>query len=458
MATSRSQRGSRGSSRDPRFRPRITGAGLLVAAAAVLLGFLAFLNARAGVGLLVLPETRWGPGFDVVRPQLAIFQVQQGLRQAELASAEAREAMEQIRQASPEVQQALDQMAQAIPETSPVKADPGAGQALERVATSSLEQAPLNARALRILALNDDFAGRSDAAATKMAMVDRISRRDSVAQLWLANRSALQGDVKATLQHLDVLLRVRTQESGPLFERLAAALMLPEGRAALRPFIVAETPWLERFFLVALERAPSAQPLGELIASLDKVPDVKALHNSYRMLVLRLATEKQYGLLRQVYQKLPEVDAADLYGVSLTSAAAGRGYVPAIWDFGTESERGAAMVGPDQAEFFAIGDVRGVAASKLVFFRSANPHELSFEKVDGEPGDEAQAIVQVGCVLGQAAGAQVRSTNLLDVANGSARKLALPGGCDAALVEVVVDGGSRRQPTRLVLSNLRLSS
>lgn len=457
MATSRSQRSSRGSSRDPRFRLRITGAGLLVAAAAVLLGFLAFLNARAGVGLLVLPETRWGPGFDVVRPQLAIFQVRQGLRQAERASVEAREAMEQFLQASPEVQGVLDQM-QAIPSTSPTKADPDADRALERVAISSLEQAPLNARALRILALNDDFAGRTDAAATKMAMVDRISRRDSVAQLWLANRSALQGDVKATLQHLDVLLRVRTQESGPLFERLAATLMLPDGRAALRPFIVAETPWLERFFLVALERAPSAQPLGELIASLDKVPDVKALHNSYRMLVLRLATEKDYGLLRQVYQNLPEVEEADLYSVSLSSAAAGRGYVPAIWDFGTRSERGGAMVGPDQAEFFAIGDVRGVAGSKLVFFRSANPHELSFTKVDGEPGDETQAFVQIGCVLGKAAGVQVTSTNLLDVANGSARKLQIPGDCDAALVEILVDGGSRRQPTRLVLSNLRLSS
>ena len=387
---------------------------LAVGLFALVLAIFAFMNARVGVGLMVMPETRWGPGFDLLRPQLAVLQQKQvlpGFREQE---------------------------------------------AVSRLAKETLEQGPLNARALRMLALNDDLSGRKRAAESKMVMVDRLSRREGVAQLWLADLRSREGNVSDALRHMDVMLRTMPGATNPLLERLAIAIQLPEARAAIRPFISAKTPWIERFFVVTLEKSPSVKPLGELVASLDRAPDVARLSNSYASLVYRLASQNHYDLLRQVYLKVPGIKAADLYDASLASAGSTSGYAPVIWDFGTRSDRGGAVLGPDQAEFFAIGEVDGVAANKVVFFKPGSSRQLLFKKLEGDPGDRSQAFWRITCVLGGDAGRVVQSGNLLEMANSAVGKLELPQDCAATKMELMVDGGTRRSPTRVVLSNIRL--
>lgn len=383
---------------------------------ALVLAFFAFMNARVGIRLMVMPDTHWGPGFDLFRPQLA------GL-----------------------------QRKQAMPGFREQKA-------VARLAAASLEQSPLNSRALRMLALNDDLAGREQAAEAKMMMVDRLSRREGVAQLWLADLRSREGKVPDALRHMDVMLRTMPQATDPLLERLALAIQLPEARAAIRPFIKASTPWMERFFYITLEKAPSVRPLGELVASLDRAPDVDRLANSYGTLIYRLASQDHFDVLRQVYPKIPRVKAGDLYEVALASAGSGSGYAPVIWDFGTRSDRGGALLKPDQAEFFAIADVSGVAATKVVFFKPGAPRQLLFRKLEGEPGERSQTFWRVTCVLGADDGRVVQSVNLLEMANNTLGKLSVPENCTAATMELMVDGGTRRSPTRVVLSDVRLGS
>lgn len=389
---------------------------IAVGVLALVLAVFAFMNARVGIGLMVMPESRWGPGFDLLRPQLAVLQQKQvlpGFREQD---------------------------------------------AVSRLAKETLEQAPLNARALRMLALNDDSLGRKQAAEAKMVMVDRLSRREGVAQLWLAELHSREGNVSDALRHMDILFRTIPEATNPLLERLAIAIQLPEARAAIRPFITAKTPWMERFFDITLEKSPSVKPLGELVASLERAPDVARLSNSYASLVYRLASQNHYDLLRQVYLKVPRTKAADLYDASLASAGSTSGYAPVIWDFGTRSDRGGALLGPDRAEFFAIGEVKGVAANKVVFLKPGAPRQLLFKKLEGDPGDRSQAFWRMTCVLGGDAGSVVQSGNLLEMANDTNAKLALPQDCAAAMMELMVDGGTRRSPMRLVLSGIQLGN
>lgn len=391
-------------------------AALGVGVVALALAFLAFMNARVGVGLTVFPDTRWGAGFDLLRPQMAALQAKQ--------------------------------------------AKPGFREqkAVSRVATLSLEQAPLNVRALRMLALNDDLAGRKQLTAAKMAMIDRLSRREGVAQLWLADFKGRGGNVEAALHHMDIMLRTMPRATDPLLERMALAIQLPEARKAIRPFMKANTPWIERFFYITLQKASNVKPLGELLASLDRGPDVDGLKDSYGTLVHHLASQDHYDILLDAYPKIPGVNKDDLYSVSLASAGSSKGYGPIIWDFGTRSDRGGALLKPNEAEFFAIGDIRGVAASKVIFFKLSAPHLLLFRKMEGEPGEGAQAFWRVSCVLGVEDGRVVESVNLLDMANNAVGKLPMPKNCDAATIELMVDGGTRRSPTRVVLSDVRLAS
>ena len=389
---------------------------LAFGAIALALAFLAFANARVGVGLMVMPDTRWGPGFDLFRPQMAVLQA---------------------KQATPRFR---DQ------------------KAVWRLAAASIQQTPINVRALRMLALDDDLAGHKQAAAAKMAMVDRLSRREGVAQLWLADFRGREGNVEAALHHMDIMLRTMPRATDPLLERIALAIQLPEARKAIRPFMRSSTPWIERFFYIALQRASNAKPVGELVASLDRAPDVDGLANSYATLVYHLASQDHYDILLDAYPKLPKVKKADLYDVSLASAGSIDGYKPVIWDFGTRSDRGGALLKPNEAEFFAMGDVRGTAAVKVVFLKPGAPRQLLFRKLEGERGDQSQAFWRVTCVLGAEDGRVVQSVNLLEMADNTLGKLPVPQNCGAATMELMVDGGTRRSPTRVVLSDIRLGS
>ncbi len=396
------------------IRQGLTPATVVVLTVAIALAWLAFMNARVGVRLQLMPDTAMGAGFDPMRSRLSALEK----RQAE-----------------------------------PGFKDQAAAIALARAA---LRQSPMNPRALRILAIADVQGGRADLAEGKMVMADRLSRRDGATQLWLADRRGRQGRIGDALRHIDVLLRTSPEAQAPLLERLAGALALPEARAAIKPMIVADTPWIESFFAIAVDRSPTMVPLAELVASLREGPRVDRLEGSYASLVYRLAGEQQYDLMRKVYTKLPAARARDLYDVSLRSAVDPKGYRPVIWDFGSRSDRGAAMLGPDEAEFFAMTDVRGVAASKAVFLKS-DGQALRFRKKEGTVGDGAAAFWRVTCVLGRVAKSSVQSRNLLEVPDGTVLSLPFPVGCRAAQIEVVVDGAMRRDPTRVVLSDIGLS-
>lgn len=396
------------------IRKSLTPAALLAIVVALGLAWLAFMNARVGVGLQLMPNTVMGAGFDPVRSRLSALEK---------------------RQIAPGFRDQVEAV---------------------RVANAALRRSPLNPRALRMLAFNDIAAGRVEQAEAKMVMADRLSRRDSATQLWLADRRGRQGRIGDALRHIDVLLRTRPEATTPLLERLTAALALPEARKAIKPMIVADTPWIERFFAVAVDRSPSMAPLGELVVSLHDAPRLQRLENSYASLVYGLAGEGQYDLMRRVYMKLPGTRAEDLYDISLRSAVDPEGYRPVIWDFGSRSDRGAAMLGPDEAEFFAMTDVRGVAASKTVFLKS-DGQGLQFRKKEGASGDGATAFWRVTCVLGRAARSSIQSRNLLEAPNGTVLNVPFPAGCRAVQIEMIVDGAIRRDPTRVVLSNIGLS-
>lgn len=396
------------------IRQIVRPTSLVALAIAIVLAWLAFMNARVGVGLQMMPDTSMGAGFDLTRSRLSVLerrQIEPGFR---------------------------DQAA------------------VTRVAQTALQQSPMNPRALRMLAFSDVQRGQIDRAERKMAMADRLSRRDGATELWLADRRGRQGRIGDALRHIDALLRTTPEATAPLLERLAGVLVIPEAREAIRPMMTADTPWIERFFEVAVDKSPSMVPLGELVASLREAPRVDRLDGSYASLIYRLAGERQYDVMRRVYVKLPDARGGDLYDASLRSAVDPKGYRPVIWDFGSRSDRGAAMIGPNEAEFFAMTDVRGVAASKAVFLKS-DDRALRFRKVEGKAGDGAAAFWRVTCVLGNAARTSIQSGNLLDVANGTSLRVSLPANCGAAQVEMIVDGAMRRDPTRVVLSDIGLS-
>ena len=118
-------------------------------------------------------------------------------------------------------------------------------------AQAALKAAPLDERALRVLALETEKAGGSTRARILMVIADRWSRRDTATQLWLLQQAMLEGDWPNAGVHADALLRRHWQLDKIVFPALASALRDP---AAVGPIVdrLSEVPDWRRSFLDAL--------------------------------------------------------------------------------------------------------------------------------------------------------------------------------------------------------------
>jgi hypothetical protein len=122
-------------------------------------------------------------------------------------------------------------------------------------ARASLVRAPLTTMSLWIIGMAAHESGDIAEADATMALADRVSKRDIMAQLWLIERSVEKDDVKAAIRHYHAALSVDTRLEETLFPILAQAIAFPEIRAAVSPYVKNRARWMPRFLGHAAEHA-----------------------------------------------------------------------------------------------------------------------------------------------------------------------------------------------------------
>jgi hypothetical protein len=114
---------------------------------------------------------------------------------------------------------------------------------IRQLAERTLLGAPLEARALRALALSAEKGGDLDKADKLMKTAGARSRRDPTVQIWLFNRDAHRGAFEEALQHADALLRSRPNLQDRIAPTLAAFAMDPDAKTALVQALSDNPPW-----------------------------------------------------------------------------------------------------------------------------------------------------------------------------------------------------------------------
>jgi hypothetical protein len=166
--------------------------------------------------------------------------------------------------------------------------DPSGSDAASARARLALQNDPLAADALGLLAFAADRSGRSEAADAFMRMATSRSLRDRRVQGWLFNRAIVAGHYAEALRHADAIMRAWPGMSDALLPVLVAIADARDARDALVELLVRNPPWRAWF----LERLPkeSANPsalygvYAPLVAS-DTPPGTR----EYRSLLQRLA-------------------------------------------------------------------------------------------------------------------------------------------------------------------------
>ena len=147
-------------------------------------------------------------------------------------------------------------------------ADAASRDAIHRQAELALLADPYNPRALRILGQLADAGGDTEAAARFMRAAAERSYGESLAILWMLQRSAQKKDYAQTMHYADVFLRKRPQFMEHVVPALAQMAESPDPRASaeLKKVLLQNPRWRPSFFEHLPARVADARtPLNLLL-------------------------------------------------------------------------------------------------------------------------------------------------------------------------------------------------
>lgn len=320
-------------------------------------------------------------------------------------------------------------------------------------------QQPLSSAALRLTAWSDARQGREAEALGRVRVIDRITRRDAVAQLWLLEEAVRRGDVAGVLRRYDVLLRTQADLRGVLLENLSARLENDRVRLGLANYVEAGSPW-SADLLDAAARKGYADGAAALLSALPVLPDTMSYRSAYAAVVAALVLENDFAALRKLYPRLPA--AGGLGALGSVGADLAQGYAPFGWAMAASAEREARLTA-DQSNrpVLAVRSApftRGEAASRLVLL-PAYPVVLSWA-LDADrqaaAGGRAQWVIRCADQRRVAVSGDLLASRVRDGVQS------IPYPCAAARITLLVDGGTgeggiaRETATTFQLSRLRL--
>jgi hypothetical protein len=182
------------------------------------------------------------------------------------------------------------------------------GQKDAALARQSLVERPLSRASLRIMALAADARGEIAFADTAMRLSERVSRRDSLAQLWLIERAVQKDDLKSAVAHYHAALSVQPGLGKILLPVLANALAFPEVREEIRPYLEQRASWAPSLIQAAVDQAPTADLIDLMMPVAGILSDDQYTAANTR-LIARLASEGKADLAWDYAQKLwPDFD------------------------------------------------------------------------------------------------------------------------------------------------------
>ncbi|ODU27609.1 MAG: hypothetical protein ABS88_15890 [Sphingopyxis sp. SCN 67-31] len=333
---------------------------------------------------------------------------------------------------------------------------------LVRSGHMGLRYTPLSARSVWLVGKGLEARKDFEGARRVMADAERITRRDTAVQLWLAEDAFRRSSIAGGLAHYDLIMRVEPATQPEILPRLAAVMVAPEGRRYLQPYIRANNSWFRPLLIAAVNGLPRAEPAARLlIERRAKAPAIAELEPAYAKLVTRLVDEGSVDVALRLYPLLPNGKPDALGDVSgVTKNGLVTGYPPFIWSLANDSF-GATLVSVDAKgsgiEFYGSSGTVGMAASKLVTPGAAS--QLRWRVYDRSTNLQSAATWIVTCVAGKAKGAAQTSVNLLDAATPLNKMMAmpLPSDCDVVRLDMRIAGGIGTNPASLIVGDLELA-
>lgn len=204
-------------------------------------------------------------------------------------------------------------------------------------AIQSLVKTPLSRSSLRIIGMNSAAAGEAQTAFAAMPLADRVSRRDTTAQIWLLERAAASDNFDAILRHYDAAMSV-SPELGPiLLPIMVDALQYRQVREGMRAYVLRQARWMPAFLSLAARDA-SLDNLVDLMRPVAGAWSGEEYEPSVAQIIYRLAAnsgeDAAMGLAEAVWG---DFDAEKFSDSAPSEATLDRRLGLLAWELGEDS-------------------------------------------------------------------------------------------------------------------------
>mgnify|MGYP002780282132 CR=1 FL=1 len=319
-------------------------------------------------------------------------------------------------------------------------------------ARAALARNPLSVSSWRVLGYAADVRGDQATARRLIKTAERMSRRDSLTQLWLIEDAVRRDDIPGAMAHYDAALRTSRLSRDLLLPILVSATDDPIIRLNIAHKLAGNPPWREEFIIRFAAEAPSGPIAADLLQRLKRTGPVP-LRPELALLVRRLAERGDIQSAFSIYRTL--TDGRESTALVRNGGFDRENVLPPIdWAF-IDTGGVTASQALDRLEISAASDAGGRAASQLL---ALAPGRYRLRALIGyEPGDEP-ASIELGLSCTSSAGRRLAfaANRATAPARSVELSFAVPSGCPSQRLEIGVTsetqpGGSAAWVDRIVV-------
>lgn len=331
--------------------------------------------------------------------------------------------------------------------------------AVRTLAMAALRNQAINPRALRVLGGYTEVSGELADAERLVLMAQRLSRRESGAQMWLVEANARRNDTKQTLVHYDLALRVRPDNYAILFPRLAAAIEDPEIRSALKPYISAKNGWGELFLADAIAKNADSPSLAALMIDSGGTADKKANRELQISLLGLLVDGGHYQDARWLYMSMKGATASRLISADFDPADRTGDYGPIGWQPINDVDGGGGFTRTKGQKDFALEIFTSAANTQLVtrklLFLTSGNYMFAATMARLESDTDGYLRWQLRCMQGREGIAIWAVQGAQKIIQSS---FAVPDQCPVQLLELIASGGQGQSGIDATISSVKITS
>ncbi len=267
------------------------------------------------------------------------------------------------------------------------------------LAEKALLRTPVDAEAVRNVAMGRLAAGDYKSARAIIHLGENLSRRDVPTQMWLIEDRVQAGDIITALSHYDRALRTSPESRPVLLPILAQAANDPSIARALAARLTVRPEWWSDFLGRFIMVATSPEAIGDIIAGLRLDPGVDMDRNRLITMWMRLVDIGRYTDARRLYDRVNHGATARSLVVD-GGFEHDRGMPPFDWQLIDEADRSAVRERRDGASgnvALTIGGAGGGEVARQLLVLTPGRYRLNARVGAVSPEMTAPPILSVTC-------------------------------------------------------------